>query len=99
MMHKLLIAAFAAALLSCRTTRPPSLLTVTVDYILFDESDSSAEVWAKRRRMYNNPGYVWYVAKMKTVPDSIRVGKRLQLRSDSGRPCDCILFKQVNKTR
>lgn len=83
---------------SCSISRPPSNITVTVDYILRVPGDSS-EVWAKRRRMYNNHGYVWYMAKMVYVPDSIKIGKQLVLNKLPDTCNNCILFKQVYDTK
>ena len=91
---KYLFALIFLALVSCRISRPPSELTVTIDFVLRVPGDSS-EVWAKRRRMYNNPGYVWYIAKMASVPDSIRVGKKIVLKQANDSCHKCVIFKQI----
>jgi len=41
--------------------RREAVMTVKVDFILRD--GDSTEVWVKRRRQYNQSGYVWYMAK------------------------------------
>ena len=77
---------------SCRISNLPKQISVTVDYVLRSEGDSS-EIWAKRRRMYNNPGYVWYVSKVAEVPDTIKPGKKINLILKDTSCASCIVFK------
>ena len=93
-MKKLFTLIFSAACLSsCRISKPPSSFKVKVDYILNTPGDSS-EVWVKRKRMYNNLGYVWYMAKFAKLPDSIKIGTTIILQYN-GDSCACTVFKQM----
>ena len=67
-------------------------MTVKVDYILRD--GDSSEVWVKRRAKYNNPGYIYYVAKFGAVPDSLKVGSTLVLYPGN-EGCDGVIFRQA----
>jgi hypothetical protein len=71
-------------------------MTVKVDYIL--QIGDSSEVWVKRRAKYNNPGYIYYVAKFGAVPDSIKVGATLTL-SPANTACNGVIFRHWNKKR
>lgn len=91
---KHLLTIFAAAFcLTCHAQkRKPQPIKATVDFVLKNEG-GGGEVVVKRKLMYNNSGYSYYMAKMEMLPDSLVVGKVITLYP--GNDSCGILFKQI----
>lgn len=91
---KLFIFSALVALVSCTVSKPAPSYSVTIDHIQHNPGDSS-EIWAKRRKANNQSGYVWYMAKVASVPDSLKIGRILVINVIPNNCTNCIVFNRM----
>ena len=88
----LTIITLTASLCCHAQRRPLQPITATVDFVYRNEG-GGGEVTLKRKLMYNNTGYSYYMGKFEVLPDSLVVGKVITLYP--GNDSYGVVFKQI----